>query len=552
MRKDPTEFRKRFQRWKAGEKVYEAGKISDQQYYDIMERVAEQNNAEWNKDRRSEGSPELSVDEEFTRILNDNTYDYRGYYNKYPRGKGNAIDHWTDEFKTVYHPTFSVYSKYSGKKSQYNPEGVLGGRWDGERYVPAWGQKLPKYGDGKGNNMNYEYRGTVYEAGLPKFADGTEGRSYGYQTEDKHPIKFDEQGNLVDQITGNVGTMRLPEVQVSTANPKNYRSSYDPDAIRNFTDWLPLAGDAGIGVDIADAIKKDDYIQAGVLGGMALLPNIIKKPLKYISKPIKRFITNGSVQKRIIDASRTLNFTKDWDNDTYARWMLNGQKTPEFKYVWHGRGTDRGKPEFALRTYSDKDVGLHLTENKPTAERFAKKNGVVYQGVDYGTYPDAIYADINTWRAKDWLDLIRQGDELTPKIEKEAAMHFSQNVVDKSHGKIKSIRDLAKQFSLKRDEIASFAKKYDNAGLDWVDREDANRQFSEYLKQHGVNFKYMNEFEGGGYEKPSIFISDPSNIRWIPEIRLKPTDGQKIEMIHYLDWKNRKISRFKEPYTFIQ
>jgi hypothetical protein len=59
----------------------------------------------------------LSVDEEFTRILNDNTYDYRGYYNKYPNGKGNAIDHWTDEFKTVYHPTFSVYSKYSGKKS---------------------------------------------------------------------------------------------------------------------------------------------------------------------------------------------------------------------------------------------------------------------------------------------------------------------------------------------------------------------------------------------------------------------------------------------------
>jgi len=29
MKKDPTEFRDRFARWKAGEKVYEAGKISD-------------------------------------------------------------------------------------------------------------------------------------------------------------------------------------------------------------------------------------------------------------------------------------------------------------------------------------------------------------------------------------------------------------------------------------------------------------------------------------------------------------------------------------------
>jgi hypothetical protein len=41
MHKDPTEFRERFAKWKAGEKVYEAGKISDQQYYDTMERVAE-------------------------------------------------------------------------------------------------------------------------------------------------------------------------------------------------------------------------------------------------------------------------------------------------------------------------------------------------------------------------------------------------------------------------------------------------------------------------------------------------------------------------------
>lgn len=129
------------------------GDISDQQYYSIMERVAKENNPIWNEDRRRNGQQLLSVDEDFLRILNDNSYDYRGYYNKYQNSRANADTHWTDEFKTVYHPTFSVYSKYSGKKSQYNPEGVLGGQWNDDQYIPAWGQILPTYADGKDSGI---------------------------------------------------------------------------------------------------------------------------------------------------------------------------------------------------------------------------------------------------------------------------------------------------------------------------------------------------------------------------------------------------------------
>jgi len=122
MLKDPTAFRNRFQAWKNGLKVYDKGKaISDEEYVSTMERVAKDNNAEWNRVRKLYGEKQLTVDQELFRILNDNSYDYRGYYNKYPNGKGNALNHWTDEFKTAYHPTFSVGSKYSGKKSQYNP-----------------------------------------------------------------------------------------------------------------------------------------------------------------------------------------------------------------------------------------------------------------------------------------------------------------------------------------------------------------------------------------------------------------------------------------------
>ena len=87
-----------------------------------MEKVARDNWQQWGDE---------SEDASLTRILNDNSYDYRGYYNKYPKGVGNAQNHWTDEFKTVWHPSFSIESKYSGKKSQYNPYGYPGGtcRW---------------------------------------------------------------------------------------------------------------------------------------------------------------------------------------------------------------------------------------------------------------------------------------------------------------------------------------------------------------------------------------------------------------------------------------
>ena len=109
--------------------------ISDNAYFAIMQRVANDNYKNW----------ELpNSDAALVHALNDNTYNYRGYYNKYPNGKGNAIDHWTDEFKTVYHPTFSKESKYSGKKSQYNPKGITGGTWYGEYFLPSVDQYVER------------------------------------------------------------------------------------------------------------------------------------------------------------------------------------------------------------------------------------------------------------------------------------------------------------------------------------------------------------------------------------------------------------------------
>ena len=106
------------------------GDISDENYYEIMERVAKENWQKW-------GDP--SEDAALTRILNSNDYNYREYYNKYPESQANADTHWTDEFKTVWHPTFSNESIYSGKKSEYNPDGLVGGMWLEDAFMPqAW------------------------------------------------------------------------------------------------------------------------------------------------------------------------------------------------------------------------------------------------------------------------------------------------------------------------------------------------------------------------------------------------------------------------------
>ena len=96
-------------------------------------------------------------------MLNDNTYDYRGYYTKYPNSRANADTHWPDEFKTVYHPTFSEESIYSGKKSRFNPEGIKGGHWEGDRFIPSSGQhKYLTGGDIEGTDNPFEYARNKY------------------------------------------------------------------------------------------------------------------------------------------------------------------------------------------------------------------------------------------------------------------------------------------------------------------------------------------------------------------------------------------------------
>ena len=307
MRKDPTEFRKRFQRWKQGDTVYEAGlpKLGDGTVdwdrwdnatttsysvpfikdkavrltnagnatgavlsTNLLDSIADNaaraglpletalglavkestlgnptdTRSAWNLSsgiRRQFNGVYPGTNQHINRGEDLNERDIINYH------KGHSFDQLpyielkdANENKSILQEAFEFYGQHpdrynsrqknhqqlvnkAGKAVMQSPEVQA---WQNSRQTKT--TKDSQFVQNLKKNKGFQWK-------LPKFADGTEGRSYGYQTEDKHPIKFDEQGNLVDQITGDVGTMRLPEVQVSTANPKNYRSSYDPNIIGN-------------------------------------------------------------------------------------------------------------------------------------------------------------------------------------------------------------------------------------------------------------------------------------------------------------------------------
>ena len=98
-----------------------------------MDKLAKKKAKDW-----KQGEEATLVD-----MLNDNTYNYRAFLENSPEEAYMMLNadpkaHFTDAGKTVYHPTFSNESIYSGKVSDYNPSGTVGGSWSsyGDVYTP--------------------------------------------------------------------------------------------------------------------------------------------------------------------------------------------------------------------------------------------------------------------------------------------------------------------------------------------------------------------------------------------------------------------------------
>lgn len=159
-------------------------------FYTWLDQIADKKAQEWTQ---APMKP-LSADEVYTEMLNDPTYNYKAFYEGRPFMANAmlyapAFAHFDDYAKTMYHPTFSNQSVYSGKISDYNPYGIVGGSWneEGTEYTPSMSQlanywnynktrnyldhaedhpvkiNLPQYRGGKGLNrsMYYDYVATL-------------------------------------------------------------------------------------------------------------------------------------------------------------------------------------------------------------------------------------------------------------------------------------------------------------------------------------------------------------------------------------------------------
>lgn len=248
-----------------------------------------------------------------------------------------------------------------------------------------------------------------------KFAEG------GYVREkNNNPIAFDEEGNLTDQITGEKGTMMLPEVTVRGVSPetraKNYSSYFDGTyelSQRDIYGMMPIIGDALDVKDIATDIYKGNYLNAGIGTGMFLLPNIIEKPLRKLSrvfkKPTKDIIENitdsnkFSITDQQWDAAynkalqnndlqqaqklRDLHFTTKAPNTV----AINDDGTPLKLY----HGTDNNFNQFTFDLYGKTDnggatfgKGIYTTPIKDYAQLYGKNIKELYSNLtnprDYG------------------------------------------------------------------------------------------------------------------------------------------------------------------------
>lgn len=117
---------------------------------------------DWSKQKASSFVP-IENSNSYNPPITGDTYKGKdGYYYKHSFVGTDPEAHFSDIGKTVYHPTFSIDSYYSGKVSQYNPRGTIGGGWTDNSYIPSKSQFI-------NNDFNYNKTKSYLKQNDPNF-----------------------------------------------------------------------------------------------------------------------------------------------------------------------------------------------------------------------------------------------------------------------------------------------------------------------------------------------------------------------------------------------
>lgn len=83
------------------------------------------------------------------------------------------------------------------------------------------------------------------------------------------------------------------------AKAGGYRSAFDGNAVKDALGLVPTVGDVMDGVDAAKEAVQGNYTPAAMLVAGLLIPNVLEKPLKLISKGLKNALLDYRFAKAI-------------------------------------------------------------------------------------------------------------------------------------------------------------------------------------------------------------------------------------------------------------
>lgn len=112
-------------------------------FYSWIDKIADKKAQDWTKVPMKPLDPALVE----MQMLNDPQYNYETFYNLEPfmaerMLQADPYAHFSDIGKTMYHPTFSDESAFSGYVNDFNPLGITGGHWNETftEYTPSMSQ----------------------------------------------------------------------------------------------------------------------------------------------------------------------------------------------------------------------------------------------------------------------------------------------------------------------------------------------------------------------------------------------------------------------------
>lgn len=224
----------------------------DSEYYSYMDKLAQRMSKEWN----------MSEDEALTQMLNDNTYNYKAFYDNNKKMAIKSLSdpsgtHFNDVGKTMYRPTFSNESIYSGKVSDYNPLGLIGGQWVGDnKYIPSADQlnryfnynRTRSYMNNNGDRgvkivmpkhkkvSIPGYKGGKDDESLRYFAKGAKNAGFVGQDQSGNNYNVDwdtvqRRGNKIYAVVSNGKNKGLSDITQATTDVGQYESPFILDDV---------------------------------------------------------------------------------------------------------------------------------------------------------------------------------------------------------------------------------------------------------------------------------------------------------------------------------